>query len=57
VNIRLQTGWYFSLPDNQLRECKIVSINGEPSIVFDVEMRCTVPVQPSDVLVEKLESA
>lgn len=57
MNISLQTGWYWGLPDNDLRECKIVSINGEPSIVFDVEMRCTVPVQPSDVLVEKPESA
>lgn len=55
MNIRLQTGWYFSLPDNELRECKIVIINGEPKFVFDTEMMCTVPVLPADVLLEKPE--
>ena len=53
MNIRLQTGWYFSLPDNELRECQIVLMNGEVKFVFDTEMRCTVPVPPGDVLLEK----
>lgn len=53
MTISFQTGWYFSLPDNDLRECKVILINDEPSFVFDIEMRRSVPVQPADVLLEK----
>jgi len=53
LRIELQPGWYWSLPDNELRECHVLIINGVVKQAVDKETRQHVPVENTDVLLEK----